>query len=80
LLKKNLTKELPQEIKSSFQKTLAGSLNNMGYAYASKGESTLSFAYYQQSLKLDEEIGGKKGAAMLLNNIGVVYETQGNYF
>ncbi len=66
---------------------IAESLNNIGNIYYSKGDPSITSSredaikagipkaleYYSKSLKIQEEIGDKKGIAYSLNNIGILY-------
>jgi class 3 adenylate cyclase/tetratricopeptide (TPR) repeat protein len=55
------------------------SLNNLGYYYWRQGDIPKALEYYGRSLKLNEELGYKKGIAMSLNNIGAVCADQDDY-
>ena len=68
---------------------IAISLNNIGYIYKNQGvasteasakEELLNKAleYYHKSLIIKKEIGDKKGIANSLNNIGRIYDDQGD--
>jgi tetratricopeptide (TPR) repeat protein len=50
---------------------------NMGIVYEIQGKLKEALQYHQQALKIDREIGSKKGEASDLGNIGNVYEIQG---
>jgi len=54
-------------------------LNNIGVITKRQGNIPLALDYYQRSLKIEEEIGNKKGIANGLNNIGAIHEAQGDY-
>ncbi len=73
---KNLESELSLKERESFLKTLAGSLNNIGYVHKKHGEIPEALDYYHKSLIIQEQIGNKTGTANLLNNIAVIYESQ----
>ncbi len=51
----------------------ATTLGNVGIVYRKQGNYPKALEYYLQSLKLDEEIGGKKEIATDLGNIGTLY-------
>jgi tetratricopeptide (TPR) repeat protein len=51
---------------------MAISLGNLGNCYGSLGQYEKAIAYYQQSLKIKEEIGDRQGVAISLHNIGEV--------
>tara|TARA_B100000809_G_C14901342_1_gene446375 strand:- start:534 stop:701 length:168 start_codon:yes stop_codon:yes gene_type:complete len=38
----------------------------------------LALDYCSKSLKIREEIGGKRGIANYLNNVGIIYKNQGD--
>ncbi len=70
---------------------VAISLNNIGLLYKiqagitettnppeSKALIKTALNYYDKSLKIREEIGDKKGIANVYNNIGVIYENDGD--
>jgi signal transduction histidine kinase len=53
--------------------------NNIGNAYANKGDLKQSITFLFKSLKLKEELDNKKGAANCCNNLAVIYKMQGNF-
>jgi len=55
------------------KKSTARALNAIGNAYTKKGVYPKALSFFQQSLKLREEIKDTKGQASTLVNIGVVY-------
>ncbi|MDP3147436.1 MAG: tetratricopeptide repeat protein, partial [Bacteroidota bacterium] len=71
---------------------IATSLNNIGFIYKIQGDPSITSSkedalragipkaleYYSKSLKIYEEIGDKEGIATSLNNIGFIYNSQGN--
>ncbi|MDO8999709.1 MAG: tetratricopeptide repeat protein, partial [Bacteroidota bacterium] len=71
---------------------IATSLNNIGFIYSIQGDPSITSSkedalragipkaleYYSKSLKIYEEIGDKEGIATSLNNIGFIYNSQGN--
>jgi tetratricopeptide (TPR) repeat protein/serine phosphatase RsbU (regulator of sigma subunit) len=75
---KGLANDHSEKTKKSLQSSLAGALNNIGYVIQQKGDIPKALEYYHQSLKIQEEIGDKKGIANSLNNIGMIYKGQGN--
>ncbi len=74
LLKENSS----QKIKKAVLPYLAEALNNVGYVYMNQGDALNALKYYQKSLKINEDLGGKDGIANTLNNIGMVYNNQGD--
>lgn len=61
-----------------YQKQHAAALSNLGYLANFKGDISKAIDYQTKSLKIQEEIGDKKGCALSLNNIGEIYKSQGN--
>ncbi|MBW8060807.1 MAG: tetratricopeptide repeat protein, partial [Solirubrobacterales bacterium] len=69
---------------------IASSLNNIGVIYYNQGNPdkvypverdslfNKALEYYLQSLEIRKEINDKQGIAMSLNNIGSIYNNQGN--
>lgn len=57
----------------------ASALLTQGSSFYVKGENSKALEYYQQSLKLQQEINDKKGIASCLGNIGVIQEMQGDH-
>ncbi len=64
--------------KKSFLVTKALALNNIGYVHKSQGDIPRALEWYHESIKIQYEIGDKKGIATSLNNIGLVYRIQGD--
>ncbi|WP_185154106.1 tetratricopeptide repeat-containing sensor histidine kinase [Fulvivirga sp. M361] len=60
-----------------FKKAYAGALNNIGYLYNSKGESDQALAYYDKTLKIQQEIQDKPGMAGTFINTGYIFLNQG---
>lgn len=54
-------------------------LNNKGYLLNNLGDITQALEYFHQSLKVQAEIGDKKGQSYSLNNIGFIYNNQNQY-
>ncbi|HLP11778.1 MAG TPA: tetratricopeptide repeat protein [Flavobacteriales bacterium] len=52
----------------------------IGKAYAGKGDYKNSAKNFIEALKCMEKAGHKQGTAFALNNIGIVYDLQKNYF
>ncbi len=65
--------------RKSFYRTLASSLNNLGYIYTNQGNILKGLEYYQKSLKIKEKIGNKNGIAYSFNNLAYIYYNQGEY-
>ncbi len=61
---------------TSYIRTKAGALNNLGYFQESSGRIKEALEKYHESLKICEELDDKKGIALALNNIGFVYSNQ----
>ena len=64
--------------KKSFLISKANALNNIGYVYKQQGDITRALEWYNKSVKIQEEIGDKKGFANSINNIGQIYNVQGD--
>jgi tetratricopeptide (TPR) repeat protein len=75
LCDKNIPKAGPAE-KKAFLQIRSSACNNIGYIYQNQGDVKLALQYYHEGLKIQEEIGDKKGLAQSLNNIGFVYQSQ----
>ncbi|MFX0151960.1 MAG: tetratricopeptide repeat protein, partial [Candidatus Hodarchaeota archaeon] len=56
---------------------IAGSLNNLGIIYRTKGELTKALEYFKRGLTLNIEIGNPYYIALSLNNIGDAYRAKG---
>ena len=54
-------------------------LNNIGAVYDSLGQYSEALDYYDQSLFIKREIGGRDGEGGTLNNIGGIYGNLGQY-
>jgi len=78
-LTEKLKMKYSKTVTNCFKRSLAGTLNNIGY-FANHNEGNVSKAleYYQKSLKVKEEIGDKGIIASSLNNIGAIYRSQGD--
>jgi serine phosphatase RsbU (regulator of sigma subunit) len=73
-----LLKTNSKKVKKSLLKSLAGSINNLGYVYSKHGEISIALKYYNQSLQVYVEAGYQKGIASAFNNLGSIYEEQGD--
>jgi len=54
-------------------------LNNIGEIFRIQGNYSKAMKYFEESSKMDEEMGDMIGKAASLNNMGLVYRAQGNY-
>jgi len=61
-----------------FKKFQAAALNNNGFLLKSKGDIENALKFYEKGLKIQEEIGDRKGLAASLNNFGVIYNDKGD--
>ncbi|NND09860.1 MAG: tetratricopeptide repeat protein [Flavobacteriaceae bacterium] len=66
-------------IKKSYKPGIALGIHNIGTAHYSKGNYSEALKYWEESLKIKEEIGDKSGVSKSLNNIGIINAVQGNY-
>jgi len=60
------------------KKQMAGALTTQGVSFK-RSDYAKAIDYYTRSLNIREELGDKKGTAMCLNNIGILYKNQGDY-
>ena len=74
----NLASNLSQPEKTAMLNHYSGALNNIAYAYMTKGEIDKCLSYLKRSLKIYEKTGNKKEIATAINNIGFIYQDQGN--
>lgn len=67
-------------VKNSLLRSLAGAISNIGYIYLfySDNDKQKGMEYLLKSLEITEEVGDKKGIATGLNNLGYIYNDQGN--
>ena len=65
-------------MKLFYLRHIAYAYTNIGSIANMKGDIQRSVAFFQKSLKIQEEITDKKGIAASLINIGVVYNNQGD--
>lgn len=62
----------------TYLKYSADAYNNLGYEFANfKADNSKAIEYYEKSIKIREEIGDKKGICAGLNNLGDIYQKQG---
>jgi len=67
-------------IQSAFFKRYKAISNNcLGIVQSCKGNQTKALDYFNLSLKINEEVGDKKGISSSLGSIGNVFKDQGNY-
>ncbi|OFY82188.1 MAG: hypothetical protein A3F72_08220 [Bacteroidetes bacterium RIFCSPLOWO2_12_FULL_35_15] len=59
--------------------SVAKSFNNIGMVYDAQRNFPKALEYYEQALKIQEELGDRNGVASDLNNIGNVYHSEKNY-
>ncbi len=78
IAERNLASGPPPSLEKKYLSSLADALNNIGYIYHGKGDIPKGLEYFHKSLKIEEEIGDKKGIAVSLNNIGYIYMNQGD--
>lgn len=76
-LKHKLSAGTEKHIEKMLLRSLAGTINNIGFNYKNQGDIEKALEYYHQSLRLHEKQGNKKDVAVGLNNIGIVLEEQG---
>ena len=63
----------------SLTKSLSMAINNIGYMHRIRGNIIEALEYYQESLRLDREIGNKSGEGTSLNNLAIIHRMQGDY-
>ena len=56
----------------------AAALGNLGKILATRGDLTAAEGYYQNSLKLDQELGHKEGMPADYTNLGILADTRGD--
>ncbi len=76
IVERNLSSSNKQE-KQSFLFTKAAALNNIAYVYYVKGNMQVAIDYFNQALKINEEINATKEIANSLSNIGALYDQIG---
>jgi CHAT domain-containing protein/Tfp pilus assembly protein PilF len=62
-----------------FKDVMATTLLNIARMYHDLGEFSHATKYYQDGLKLAQELGNQVLTIRALNNMGVIYRTEGNY-
>lgn len=60
------------------QKEMAVARNTQGTSFFMSGNYALAIDYFYQSLRIKEDIKDHKGIAATLNNIGMIYDEQGD--
>jgi len=78
----SLYKELLAQLRTAEtpdKKYLGYLLNQLGLMHDYLGEYDLAFTYYEESLKICQEIGDKSGEGTTLNNISGIYRARGDY-
>jgi tetratricopeptide (TPR) repeat protein len=60
-----------------YSKYLAASLNNSGFWESQKGNPDEARKYFEQALKIQEDIDDKKGMTATLSNLGEMYQNKG---
>src|SRR6218665_1313372 len=66
-----------REPRTFYIRNLANVLSNIGYHYSKQGNTVKALEYYQQSLKLYEDVKDRKMSAILLNNMAFIYHNEG---
>ncbi len=64
--------------KWNLKKNIAEALNNIGFVNDNQGDISKALEYYDEGLKMREEIGDKHGIAESLNNIAIIFEKHGD--
>lgn len=57
-----------------YKEGMAQALDLKGIIASIYGNFSQALSYYQQSLKLSEEVDNKKGLSATLNNMGLIYQ------
>lgn len=78
LSEQNLKKVTSPSLIKLYKKYYSGAINNIGYTYSLKGDFTNAINYYNQSLKLSQEIGDMIGVSHSYVNIGYIYASKGD--
>jgi DNA-binding winged helix-turn-helix (wHTH) protein/tetratricopeptide (TPR) repeat protein len=58
--------------------SVAKALQFMADTYSEQGKYRETFELYHEALRMNQEIGSKRGAAAIRNNMGMVYQSQGD--
>ncbi len=77
-VEEKLATNLSDDLEERYLHSLATAVNNQGIIYNDKGEIPKALKSFLRSLKIQERIGDKDGAATTINNIGTIYHLQGN--
>ena len=72
-------RSLEKKFSDSFKVECANLQFNIGYAYYFSGIYSSSFPYFEQALRIYEEIAEYYGIAKTLNALGNIYVFEGNY-
>ncbi len=75
---KNYKKSL-KSLKQIESPDMSKTLNNIGQIYWVQGDNLKAIDYYNQSLKIDEELGNEKDKVNAYFNLGTIYMEQGEY-
>ena len=75
LRRKRINEYLLEKVRDKQEK--ANILTELGRIFYHLGEINKALKYYEKALKLNEELGSKKGMANQLGNMGNVYEIKG---
>ncbi|MGB1318731.1 MAG: tetratricopeptide repeat protein, partial [Flavobacteriales bacterium] len=65
--------------RKDFSKAKTLAYNIQGVSFWLKGNYPRALDCYKQGLKIVEQMGNKGGIAVSLNNIGLIYASQGDY-
>jgi len=76
-----LAMQLNQEtlLNSPDKRTKAVAYHNIGNIHQSQGRYEDALKYYNDSLKIEQELGNRSGIALSYNNIGIIHQYQGRY-
>lgn len=73
-----LSSNPPKTVSKALYTSMAAAYNNIGLINSNKGNISVALEYLHKSLKIQEKIGDKPGAATLYNNIGLIHRDQGD--
>ena len=79
IIQRNLKNELPLDIKNIYLKYSANVIYRKGLICYQQSDYVKAIDYYNQSLKIRNEISDKLGVSYSLNSIGLAYSNQGDY-